>query len=187
MADQETVDRHPRTGFLHWTVLPASQQQIWDRITTPEGINHELMPLLRMTVPPALRGVGIGDLEPGAFVCRSWLILGGLIPVDYDDLTLEEIDAPRRFREHSQMLMFADWIHERTVRPVTADISVVEDRVSWIGRGPVNRTRAMRAVQQRLLRAVFVHRHHRLTRHFATRADPDQLSALSVLSTDEPV
>lgn len=166
-------DRQPgRTGLRRWTLVPAAQLDVWRWVTTPEGINDEIRPVLRMTVPRALRGVSIDDLEPGP-VGRSWFLLGGIVPVDFDAISLEVIDGPRSFREHSHMLTFSDWIHERRVRRVTDTVSLVEDRVSWVGRGPVNRTRPMRWLQRRGLTALFGHRHRRLVRHFAPSAAPE--------------
>jgi hypothetical protein len=80
------------------------------------------------------------------------------------------IDPPTSFREHSRMLTFADWVHEREVRAVTSTVSLVHDRVSWIGRGPVNRSRPMRRAQRAMLGALFRHRHRRLAAYFTARS-----------------
>ena len=41
--------------------LDAPAAAVWERIITPEGINHELMPLMRMTVPR-----GVDALDPAS-------------------------------------------------------------------------------------------------------------------------
>ena len=45
-----------------------------------EGINGELGPWFRMTVPRGLDGLDLQALEPGP-VGRSWLLLFGLVPI----------------------------------------------------------------------------------------------------------
>jgi hypothetical protein len=42
---------------------------------------------MKMTVPKALRGKSIHDIEPGQRFCRSYFLLFGVIPLDYDDIT----------------------------------------------------------------------------------------------------
>ena len=60
------------------------------------GSTASSRPWLRMTAPPGLaRRDASTELEPGRPAGRSWLLLGGLLPVDYDDLCLIEIDPPR--------------------------------------------------------------------------------------------
>ena len=90
---------------------------VWARAVTEEGINHELAPIVRMTMPPGLRGKTIDTVEVGVELGRSWILLGGVIPVDYDDLKLVEIEPGRRFLERSRTLAVAVWTHERTVEP----------------------------------------------------------------------
>lgn len=43
-----------------------------------------------MTFPPEMRDVTEG-WRPGERVGRSWLLLAGVVPVDYDDVVFEEI------------------------------------------------------------------------------------------------
>ena len=57
-----------------------------------------------MTAPPSLRSHGLSLVRPGERVCRSWVLLLGVLPVDYDDITLEQIEPPHRFLKRSAML-----------------------------------------------------------------------------------
>lgn len=164
-----------RDGITAWCLVPARQADVWARITTPEGINDEIMPFLRMTLPRHLRNMKVDEVEVGKPLCRSWFLLGGVLPVDFDNITVEALDPPRMFREHSTMLTFSDWIHERRVEAVTEEISLIHDRLSWVGRGPINKTRPMRWLQRRLLRGMFAHRHRKLLTHFQKTADPATL------------
>ena len=109
--------------------LAADAEEVWARATTLAGVNEELRPLLRMTAPEALRDASIADLEPGVPAGRSWLLLGRVLPVDYDDLTLVEIEPPRRFLERSRMLTMELWEHERVVEPLGPGRCAVTDRL----------------------------------------------------------
>lgn len=145
--------------------LSAPARDVWDRATTPAGINHELMPVYRMTLPPAFRGRGIGDVSPGTHLGRSWLLLGGLIPVDFDDLTIAELEPGRRFLEQSSMLMFSHWQHERIVDPAPAGC-VVTDQVSFVLRRPLRWVPGLGRAVERVVGALFSHRHRRLVAHW---------------------
>ena len=45
--------------------LAATPEQVWARITTPEGINHELMPIMRMTIPRRAGTLDLNDVPIG--------------------------------------------------------------------------------------------------------------------------
>lgn len=42
---------------------------------------------------------GLADVTLGEPACRSWVMLFGVLPVDYDDITLERVVPPRSFLE----------------------------------------------------------------------------------------
>lgn len=141
--------------------LAASPEAVWQRVVTPAGINDELLPLMRMTMPRHLRGATIDQIPLRQRIGRCWLLLLGLVPVDYDDLALVEVDPGRRFLEHSTMLTQSRWSHERIVEPHDGGCRVI-DRLRWEGR-----TRAFEAVFGAAVPILFRHRHRRLRRHFA--------------------
>ena len=62
---------------------------------------------------------------------RSWILLGGLLPVDYDDLKLAELEPGRRFLERSRTLTFSVWQHERIVEPEGEGRCRVTDRLGF--------------------------------------------------------
>ena len=144
--------------------LDASAEQVWARVTTPEGINDELMPLMRMTMPAAVRGLDPETVPLGERLCRSWLLLFGFLPFDYDDVTVVRLDPGRGFLERSPMLSQRVWEHERTLEPVGPEACVVRDRLTFEPRlalpGPA---------LEPLVRGIFRHRHRRLRRHFGPR------------------
>jgi len=129
-----------------------------------EGINAELGPLLRMTVPRGLESLDLDTIEPGR-LGRSWILLFGLVPVDYDDLGLVWIDPGRGFLERSTMLSQRLWEHERTIEPLGDDACTITDRIVWEPRLPLP-GRLLRP----LFSAFFRHRHRQLQRHFGGEA-----------------
>jgi hypothetical protein len=154
-----------RGGIWIRSRLEADPATVWERIVTSEGINAELGPLLRMTVPAGADGFGIEAVEPGRPIGRSWLLLFGLVPFDYDDLALERVDPGRGFLERSSMLSQRLWEHERTIEPLSGGGCALADRVAWEPRLPLPG-----ALVRPLVAAIFRHRHRRLRRQFGGEA-----------------
>ena len=144
------------------TRLNAPAGRVWERAATLAGVNEELRPIVRMTAPQALRDATLADLTPGVPAGRSWLLLGGLLPVDYDDLCLVEIEPPRRFLERSQMLSMRIWQHERAIEPISATACALTDSLAFELRSVPGRVPGAAAVAIRLVRFLFGHRHRRL-------------------------
>jgi len=136
--------------------LAAGAEAVWARAIDPAGINHELRPLMRMTVPRGAANFGLDDPEPG-HIGRSWILLFGLVPFDYDDLNIVRHDPGRGFLERSTMLSMRLWEHERTVEPLGEDRCRITDRVAWEPRPPLPG-----AWFEPLIQATFNHRHERL-------------------------
>jgi hypothetical protein len=143
--------------------LAAPPARVWEVATRLEGVNAELRPLLRMTAPRRLRAATIADLEPGVPAGRSWLLLGGILPVDYDDLCLVEIDPPRRFLERSRMATMDLWQHERVIA-AEGEGCVLTDTLTFSLRRPLTAISGLDALSERIIRFVFSHRHRRLAR-----------------------
>jgi ligand-binding SRPBCC domain-containing protein len=139
--------------------LAAAPNEVWERISTPEGINDELQPWMRMTVPGGAE-LNLNTIKVGEPIGRSWVLLFGLIPIDYDEITIVELDRGSGFVERSTMLSQRSWEHIRTIRPAAGG-SLITDSVSWEPRLPLPA-----AALRPLFRTVFGHRHRRLVRHF---------------------
>ncbi len=142
--------------------MPAAQ--VWARAVTEEGINAELAPILRMTMPPGLRGRTVDDVEVGVPLGRSWILLGGLLPVDYDDLCLAELEPGRRFLERSSTLAFRVWQHERVVEPEGAGSCRVTDALGFELRPAIAWIPGAERLAAAIVGALFHHRHRRLAR-----------------------
>lgn len=140
--------------------LEATPEEVWERVTTPAGINDEMRPWLRMTVPAGVEGLDPDSVVLGERIGRSWILLFGLLPFDYDDLTLVRLDPGRGFLERSEMLSQRLWEHERTVKP-DGEGCRIADRVRWQPRLGLP-ARPLRPA----IAWFFRHRHARLRRHF---------------------
>ncbi len=140
--------------------LTASPDEVWERVISPEGINDEMRPYLRMTLPPGVEQLNPETIELGKPIGRSWILLFGVLPFDYDDVTLVRLDPGSGFLERSKMLSQRSWEHERTLE-ATADGCVVTDRVCWQPRFGLP-ARPLRPV----IGWFFRHRHRRLRQHF---------------------
>jgi hypothetical protein len=140
--------------------LSAVAPEVWSRVMSAEGINDELGPWMRMTVPRGLDSLDLETVEPG-HLGRSWILLFGLIPFDYDDIGLAEIEQGRRFLERSTMLSQRLWEHERVVEPAGDGACTITDRLAWELRMPLPG-----GLMRPLVRAIFRHRHRQLRRHF---------------------
>jgi hypothetical protein len=133
---------------------------------TPEGINHELRPLLRMTMPASLRGKTIEVVPLGEPLGRSWILLFGLVPVDYDNLGLAERGPGLRFLERSTMLSMNSWEHERTVTPAE-DGCEITDRLTFMLRRPLAAVPGSDRLARAIVARLFAHRHRRLADYWA--------------------
>jgi ligand-binding SRPBCC domain-containing protein len=148
------------------TDVAAPAERVWAHATSIEGITFELAPWLRMTVPRELdrnsfeEKLRSGTLPLPCAVGKSWVLLLGVLPFDWDDMCLVEIDEGRRFLERSRMLSLPVWEHERTVQPAGAGSSVT-DRLAWETRGPL-----LRGMARRIVSTIFGHRHRRLVERF---------------------
>ena len=140
--------------------LNASPAAVWERVMTPEGINDEMRPYLRMTLPRGVERIDLDSVEVGTPIGRSWILLFGLLPFDYDEVCLARLEPGRGFLERSKMLSQRVWEHERTIEPIAGGC-LITDRVGWQPR---------LGLPGRPLRPViawfFGHRHKRLRRHF---------------------
>lgn len=149
--------------FTLTSIIDAPINEVWDFVTSPAGINTELMPVVKMTVPPKMKDRPIRDFQPGAKIGRSWLLLGGLIPIDFDNITLTEIEPGRRFLECSTMGSMRRWQHERKLEAKSERQTEVTDHIEYVLRLPIPR---LAKLIRPMLQWLFRHRHKQLKKHF---------------------
>ena len=140
--------------------LEAPARDVWDRIVTPEGINDEMGPWMKMTIPKSVDSLSLENVPLGERIGRSWILLFGVLPIDYDDVTLVELEQGRRFLERSPTMSMRLWEHERTVEPTTGGCTVT-DRVRF-----QPKLGLLRGLLGPVFNRFFHHRHRRLQRHF---------------------
>jgi ligand-binding SRPBCC domain-containing protein len=146
------------------SVVDAPADQVWARVVTPEGINDEVRPWMTMSMPRGAESLTVDNVPIGEPVGRAWLRLFGVVPFDYDRLTIAELVRGRSFDEQSTMMSMRRWRHERSVSPDGNGKAVVHDRITFQLRAPL---RPLTPIVAASLRALFGHRHRRLQRHFA--------------------
>ena len=142
------------------TRLAATPADVWADCTSVQGVARELSPWFRMTFPRGIEDLTPPNVELGKRLFRSWMLLFGVLPVDFDDVTFVELEPGHRFVERSTMASQRVWLHERIVEPCDGD-TLITDRLEWEGRLP-GAELVFAAVVPRL----FGWRHRQLKRNF---------------------
>jgi ligand-binding SRPBCC domain-containing protein len=145
------------------SMINAPVRAVWERIASLEGINDEMRPWLMMSAP---RGAGVFHLNTapeGVPLGRAWLRLFGVLPFDYDHMTLVELEPGHRFHEKSTMASMRRWEHERCLI-ARGGSTEITDRVTFVPRWGLLWAQP---VLSRVVAEFFAHRHRRLARYFA--------------------
>jgi len=137
---------------------------VWTRVVSPEGINDEMRPWLTMSMPRGTEDLTIDTLPLGEPLGRAWIRLFGILPIDYDRLSVVALEPGRSFHEKSTMFSMKAWQHERTLTSVADAVTRVHDRITF---EPRLLLRPSAGLFRRVLAAFFAHRHRRLARHFS--------------------
>jgi ligand-binding SRPBCC domain-containing protein len=156
----EPSTQAPRQEFSVMSQLAATAAEVWSHAATMQGVNRELFPIARMTYPKAFSRLDHAPIVPGQPLFRAWILLFGLIPIDYDDITLAALDPEGGFLEISRMFSQSNWRHERRVRAIPGGCTIA-DHVQFTPRltaiGPVYRV---------LFQLCFKLRHYNLRKLF---------------------
>ena len=139
------------------SVVNADAARVWRDALRFDKINDELMPLLKMTSPRDWSERTLDQVQPGQRLFRSWLLLFGLIPIDYDDICIAQIGPGYRFLERSQMMSASTWEHERIVIDELPGTCRITDRVRFTARSA-----PLGTVLRWFVPRVFAHRHDQL-------------------------
>ena len=134
--------------------LRAPRERVWEWISSVAGISAEMWPYFRMTAPRNARSLADLKPRPGVPMFRSIVFLFGVLPIDYSDMTLLELDEGHGFIEQSPMGSMELWRHERRILPCPGEPASVllVDRLTF-------RPRMARRVVRWFIHRVFVHRH----------------------------
>jgi len=144
--------------------LAVTPEIIWIHISTMQGVNEELTPLMRMTYPSAASAANLAEAPVGEVLFHSWLLFLGFLPIDRHHLCLSKVDAERGFIEESTSWSQAYWRHERTIEAAPGGC-ILTDNLTFRPRlfvlGP--------AIAM-FVRRLFTNRHHNLKRKFGELA-----------------
>lgn len=139
--------------------LKATPEQVWKRITSVEGLTSEMWPIFTMTAPKEIKTLDDIYTQADKILFRSWILLGGIIPVDYTDLRLKSLDSGKGFVEESNMGSMKYWRHERKVVPLEQGYTVVIDELTF-------EPRYLKKLSQVVVRYFFNHRHKNLKKYW---------------------
>jgi hypothetical protein len=145
--------------------LAASRADVWAAVSTMAGVNDELRPFIRMTHPRDRQSLTDARFVPGELVFRSWLLAGGVLPVDRHSLVLERVIDGEGFDEQSTSWVQRSWRHERRVVDEGDGTCTLTDHLV-----AVPRVRLMRPVLAWAVAFLFRRRHRYLVEHFGAAA-----------------
>ena len=145
--------------FVVSSRLSVAPEILWNHAVSPAGVNREIRPLLRMTFPRNVTDVTF-SWRPKKRLYRSWLLLGGILPLDYDDVSFSEVEPGHRFLESSRSFSQRLWEHERIIEPSDHG-SRLTDRVRY-----EPRLKPLTPLYTVVLRTLFKLRHRNLRRLF---------------------
>lgn len=143
------------------SALEVDAETLWRWITSWECINAEMRPWLTMTSPDNAAMPSLETVRVGSSLGRSRLKIFGVLPVDWSDVTLLEIEPGRGFLEQSPMGSMKMWRHERYIE-ATGNGSLLVDELTFSPRYAPRLAR-------RIVKAFFHHRHRQLARYLNQR------------------
>lgn len=145
-----------KTTLSFESTLAARPEAVWAWITSFDCIAKEMAPMLKMSTPK-----GVGDIEPtfqpGVPMFHSWISLGGILPIDFSDLTLLSLTPGVGFVEQSRMGSMRLWRHERAICPVESGCRIT-DKLEF-------EPRFGGRLAVALVKRFFDHRHNMLRKH----------------------
>ena len=144
------------------STLASTPEQLWAWITSFDQIEKEMVPLLRMSVPKGFENLADVSFQPGVPLFRSWILLGGVVPVDFSDLTLLSMTPGVGFVEQSRMGSMKLWRHERTLHPLASGCRITDHLIF--------QPRLGGRLTVAFVRRFFVHRHKMLKKHLGELA-----------------
>lgn len=139
------------------THLKARPEQVWNSITSLEGLTREMMPLMRLTAPKSFKT--LNDIYPSKSNFRCWVLLFGIFPIDHTDLQLKSLEPLKGFVEESNMASMQYWRHERKIVVVSETETSVIDELSF-------EPRRFKKIIKFVIQKFFEHRHSKLTEYF---------------------
>jgi hypothetical protein len=160
--------------------LRSSAAKVWSRVSTMDGVNDELRPLLRMTTPRSVANGGTIQWD-GPIEFASWLLALCILPFDRHSVRVERVLAidegasgEHGFDERSSSLLQRHWVHHRRITPDPFHGGcIVTDHLEV-----APRLRLARPIVRLVVPRLFEHRHRRLRkRHGSTDPSPARVGS----------
>lgn len=145
--------------------LATPMATVWEIVGTMQGVNSELSPWLSMTAPPQARVLRIEDAPIGKPLFASWVLLGGVLPIDRHSFTIVEVNRGSGFVEQSTSWSERTWEHRRHVEPLGERACRLTDQLTFTPRIALSRP-----LLERVVTGVFRHRHRVLRARFGDHA-----------------
>jgi hypothetical protein len=138
--------------------LAAEPPTIWLHATRMQGVNDELWPLVRMTVPKAFSCLTLREAPAGSLLFKSWLLFLGILPFDRYALRIEK-QWEYGFQEDSSSWLQRRWRHKRVVELMAKGSRLVDEL-------EIEPRFLPERLVRYLVRLLFIRRHHYLRAHF---------------------
>lgn len=151
------------TSIREQSDLCGDAAQLAPELLTMQGVNYELMPVVRMTAPENWVQVPIPEWPVDDELFTSVIMLFGFIPLDLHRFGLRAVSW-NGFSESSSSLVMKAWRHDRVIESLGTLVRVTDSvefspRLSFLG-----------PILSPLYRQVFKHRHQRLRRKYPLAA-----------------
>ncbi len=140
------------------TIVSAPIEEVWEWITSLEGIQKEMKPYFKMTAPKGIKNINDVKIELGKPLFRSHIYLFCFLPIGHDDMTLIEYIEGKGFIEQSPMSSMELWRHERGLEKVELG-TMITDQLTF-------KPRHAPKLMNKFLQRVFRHRHKVLKERF---------------------
>ena len=133
----------------------ADIERLYADLLTMDGVNYELMPVVKMTTPSKWASKHLKLWPVGTELFSSVILLFGVIPVDLHRFKLSEVNESG-FKERSSSLTHKEWNHNRTIKS-SGSTCIVTDELEFIPK-----LGFLGGVLVPVYTAIFKHRHIRL-------------------------
>jgi ligand-binding SRPBCC domain-containing protein len=146
--------------------LASQADLVWSVVSTMTGVNDELFPWMRMTVPGGRENLAMAENGMSSTGFSSWLLAGRVLPIDRHRLRLERVFASGHafgFDERSTSALQRLWVHQRRVRPDRSGGCILTDHLEI-----TPRISLLTPVVGFAVTRLFRHRHRRLRRRFGS-------------------
>lgn len=147
-------------SFTISSLVKKEIQEVSSELLTMKGVNYELMPLIRMSMPPDHLSKSIVKWPVGSVIFTSTVFLFGIIPVDKHKFRLVKTDQ-FGIEERSTALSNLEWNHLRQITH-TNEHTEISDVVEF---KPILQISGYFMLP--IYKSIFKHRHKRIMKKYA--------------------